>query len=80
MPKRQVMANGSHGLLKSTVSLASAKLTIVISAIVPTRHQTSVARVGDIDTLPDSNAGSYGADMLKILFRNALSFGSKPLI
>jgi hypothetical protein len=32
------------------VSLASAKLTIVISAIVPTRHQTSVARVGDIDT------------------------------
>jgi hypothetical protein len=74
------MANGSHGLLKSTVSLASAKLTTVISAIVPTRNQTSVARVGDIDTPPDSNAGGYGADVLKILFRNALCLGSQPLI
>jgi len=54
-PKRPVMANGSHGLLKSTVSLASAKLAIVMSAIVPTRHQTSIARVGTI-ALPHSNA------------------------
>jgi hypothetical protein len=74
------MANGSHGLLKSTVSLASAKLTIVISAIVPTRHQTSVARVGTIDTPAPFQCRSYAAHVLKILFRNALSLSRKRLI
>jgi hypothetical protein len=75
MPKRQVMANGSHGLLRSTVSLASAKLTIVISAIVPTRHQTSIERVGTIDAPAPFQCSSYAAHVPKILFHNAVSPG-----
>jgi hypothetical protein len=46
----RIIAKGSHRLLRrSTLRPANAKLTMVMVAIVPTRHQTSVARVRVIE-------------------------------
>jgi hypothetical protein len=65
---RPAIAKGSHGLLRrSTLRPANAKLTMVMVAIVPTRHQTSVARVRVLEG-PAPLLQHYAAHVLKIAF------------